>query len=84
MKRSKMIKSLTNYIDQFEDCKLDKNVANEILTFLENQGMLPPFYYKDVDNPMEADHFVYSEYDNKLAGFQRRTHTWESETKKKQ
>lgn len=55
MKRSQMVKCLKGYIqlhlNTFGDCKLD-DLAQELLTLCEHNGMIPPerVRYSDLEN----------------------------------
>jgi hypothetical protein len=45
MKRSEMVKIMWNYIQQCEpdyDCYMDERATDNLLSIIENAGMLPP------------------------------------------
>lgn len=63
MKRSELIEKCVEefYWSFYYETSFDKHLVDSLLTFFEKQGMLPPKYYKDVndfamsycDNPSE-------------------------------
>lgn len=42
MKRNEMIKIILNNIKKYENCKITKQDARELLDILEKNGMAPP------------------------------------------
>lgn len=66
MKRSDMIKLICKSFPKYGDTYIANDVADEILTLVENEGMMPPFRpYKTPES--NGNNFTYGEY------------TWESE-----
>lgn len=49
MKRSKMLKILKKELESWQDCELTMKTAEAILDLLEDNGMLPPMTYCELD-----------------------------------
>ena len=53
MKRSEMVSHLLRFLKSRDSCPVDIILADEILEYLEGNGMFPPGYMKSI--PFESD-----------------------------
>lgn len=51
MKRSEMLEIIKKVCKEWENSKVEKRMADEILTAIENEGMNPPLTIMYIDKP---------------------------------